>query len=89
MDESVDQLQGDTKKYVGEVIVVAGYPNSAPTGDTFTMTSRADGGGEIAVTLVGTMPEGVGKGGFVEVTGELLSDGSFRATKVKVNKKAQ
>lgn len=85
---TVDELRAD-KAITGTTIGVAGYPTGPATDGVFTMSSRPDGGGEVDVAVTGPVPEGIGKGAYVEVTGELLKSGTFRASKVTVNKKAQ
>jgi cytochrome c-type biogenesis protein CcmE len=84
---SVDELLAD-KAVVDVTIVVAGYPTGPVTDGVVTMTSREDGGGEVDVSVTGAVPEGIGKGAYIEVTGERLKDGTFRASKIVVKKKA-
>lgn len=85
---SVDELLAD-KAIVDTTVKVSGYVSGPAEGDSFKMTSRADGGGEIEVVSVSGLPDGIGKGAFVELTGVLKTDGAFHATKVQVNKKAK
>lgn len=85
---SVDELLAD-KAIPGTTVKVSGYVNGPAEGDSFTMTSRADGGGELKINSVSGLPDGIGKGAFVELTGVLQKDGTFSATKVQVNKKAK
>ena len=85
---SVDQLLADKDLYLDQTVRVTGYPTGAPADGGFEMSSRADGGDKLQVTVTGAIPEGVGSGAFVQITGELLRDGTFRASKVQVNKKA-
>lgn len=84
---TVDELLAG-EAIVDVTMVLAGYPTGPVTGGLVTLASREDGGGEVDVTVSGTVPEGIGKGAYVEVTGEMLEDGTFRATKIVVKKKA-
>jgi cytochrome c-type biogenesis protein CcmE len=84
---SVDQLLAD-KAIVDQTVGLAGYVTGPATSNVFEISSRVDGGGKVEVKAAGTLPAGIGKGAFVELTGELLLDGTFRASKVDVKKKA-
>ena len=84
---SVDQLLAD-KAIVETTVGLAGYGTGPATADGFEISSRVDGGGTVAIKTTAALPAGIGRGAFVEVTGELLKDGTFRASKVQVKKKA-
>jgi cytochrome c-type biogenesis protein CcmE len=85
---TVDQILAD-KAVLDQTVKLAGYVTGSVSSNGFTMSSRLDGGKTVDVRVSAALPDGVGKGAYVELTGELLKDGTYRASKVDVKKKAQ